>query len=195
MIKLTDLLNESVNDIFLNETKINDYIKEIDSAGNRAALEAKIAKCEEAINERKKKIDMSESLEEMKDMVDSKKVKILQKEVAALEKSKMKYETLLEKMINKGKPQDEVITEDDPEVKANIDDEEIEGGYGEGAIDENQEPEDEELDDYDNFGMGLGVGIEDNEISNLDNLEDKEPLNESFIRMQSLAGINKSKKK
>ena len=52
---------------------VNDFIREIDEAGDTAAMEAKIAKGEEAIALREKKIEMSESLEEMKDLVDSTK--------------------------------------------------------------------------------------------------------------------------
>ena len=87
---------------------INDYIKEIDSAGTNAMYEAKMRACDEAIEKRMKKIEMAESLEEMQGMFDESKMKDLKTEIKALEKQKAKYGKMLEKL-NKGK---EVVTEE-----------------------------------------------------------------------------------
>lgn len=130
---------------------IQDYIREIDDAGDRAALEAKMNKCEEAIASRNKKIEMSESLEEMKDMVDPVKIKSLRAEIKVLEKSLNKYKKQLDKMDGKNQPKEEkkeVVTE---------------------------EPVDE---------MDMDAKLDMSE-------EESEPLNESFIKMQKLAGIIK----
>lgn len=132
---------------------IQDYIREIDDAGDRAAVEAKMNKCEEAIASRNKKIEMSESLEEMKDMVDPVKIKTLRSEIKTLEKSLNKYKKQLDKMDGKSQPKEEkkeVVTEEEPVDEVSMDAE-----------------------------------------LNMSEEEGSEPLNESFIKMQKLAGIIK----
>lgn len=132
---------------------IQDYIREIDDAGDRAAVEAKMNKCEEAIASRNKKIEMSESLEEMKDMVDPVKIKTLRSEIKTLEKSLNKYKKQLDKMDGKSQPKEEkkeVVTEEEPVDELSMD----------AKLDMSEE-------------------------------EGFEPLNESFIKMQKLAGIIK----
>ena len=99
--KLRTLIRES----------INEYIKEIDEAGTRAMYEAKMKACDKAMEDRKKKIEMAESLEEMQGMFDETKMGELKKEIKMLEKQKAKYGKMLEKM-NKGK---EVVTEEPTE--------------------------------------------------------------------------------
>jgi len=99
---------------------IQDYVKEIEQSGNRAALEAKIAKIGEAIELREKKINMDGLDEEMKDMINPKKVKELKKEVSALQKSLTKYKATLDKM--DGKTAD-VETEVETEVTDEVIDE------------------------------------------------------------------------
>lgn len=123
---------------------IHEYIKEIDEAGDIAAEEAKIAKYQEAIELREKKIQSAESLEEMKDMIDPAKVKALKNEIKDLQKSLKKTETKLEKLKNKGKKVEK--TEEEKEV-----------------IDETPEMEVK--------------------------MEEIEPMNESFLHMQKLAGV------
>lgn len=133
---------------------IQDYIREIDDAGDRAAVEAKMNKCEEAIASRNKKIEMSESLEEMKDMVDPVKIKTLRSEIKTLEKSLNKYKKQLDKMDGKSQPKEEkkeVVTEEEP---------------------------------VDELSMDAKLDMSEEE-------EGSEPLNESFIKMQKLAGIIK----
>jgi len=116
---------------------IQEYIREIDAAGDRAAIEAKMAKCEEAIASRTKKIEMSESLEEMKDMVDPTKIKGLKGEIKHLEKSLAKYQKQLEKMDGKSAPKEEeaeVVTEEEPVSESDVD-----INVNEEAVEENTE--------------------------------------------------------
>lgn len=111
----------------LIKESIQEYIREIDKKGNEAAVRAKMEACEEAIASRNKKIEMSESLEEMKDMVDPAKIKTLKSEIKTLEKSLKKYQKQLEKM--EGKMADkseeseekEVVTEDEPVTEVDLD--------------------------------------------------------------------------
>jgi hypothetical protein len=116
---------------------IETYIKEIDNAANEAAMEARINKCEEAIQMRESKLSsISES--DHKDLIDENKIKTIEKEIGVLKKAKAKFEKQKEKMLNKGKKKEEVkdetITEDTPidesdiTAEMNMDDEPIEEG-------------------------------------------------------------------
>jgi hypothetical protein len=127
---------------------IQDYIKEIDSAGTTAMYEAKMKACDEAIEKRMKKIEMAESLEEMQGMFDESKMKDLKTEIKALEKQKAKYGKMLEKL-NKGK---EMVTEEPVEEEAPVDEADI--------------------------------------TAEMDTTNEEEiSINESFLKMQKLAGV------
>jgi len=143
--KLRTLIRES----------IQEYIKEIDQAAMEAAMEARINKCEEAIQMREEKLARLESLEEVKDMVDETKVVGIKKEIKILEKAKAKFEKQKEKMLNKGKKKEEVVTDAKTE-EAMVDEADV------------------------TAEMNMG-----------DEGMKEEALNESFIRMQRIAGIIK----
>ena len=81
---------------------INEYIRDIDEAGNVAALEAKMNKTQEAIELREKKMNMDGLDEAYHDMLDKGKMKELGSEVKALKKSLAKYEKQLDKLKSKG---------------------------------------------------------------------------------------------
>jgi hypothetical protein len=105
---------------------IQEYIREIDDAGNKAAMEAKISKTQEAIDLRKKKINMEGLDEAFHDMMDKSKIKELTSEIKMLEKSLSKYGKMLEKMNNKSsksdvKPTEEVNDEVIDETEVNLD--------------------------------------------------------------------------
>ena len=133
---------------------INEYIKEIDEAAEDAAMEARISKCEEAIQMREQKLANLESLEEVKDMVDEAKVENIRKEIKELQKAKAKFEKAKEKKANKKDKKKEVVS--DTEVEAPVD---------EADVTEKMDVTDE--------------GVQE------------EALNESFTRMQKIAGIIK----
>jgi hypothetical protein len=137
---------------------IQDYIKEIDSAGTTAMYEAKMKACDEAIEKRKKKIEMAESLEEMQGMFDESKMKDLKTEIKALEKQKAKYGKMLEKL-NKGK---EVVTEE-PMEEAPVDEADITAEMTDDTMTEGKKKKDKK--------------------------DKKEMMNESFLKMQKLAGV------
>jgi len=65
---------------------IQSYIREIDEVGNVAALEAKMAKTKEAIEERKSKMAMEGLDEAYHEMLDKGKVKEIEKEIKHLRK-------------------------------------------------------------------------------------------------------------
>ena len=94
---------------------IQEYIREIDEAGNRAALEAKMTKTQEAIDLRKKKLNMEGLDEAYHDMMDKGKMKEMTSEIKMLEKSLAKYGKMLEKMDNKNTPKMEEMEDKDVE--------------------------------------------------------------------------------
>lgn len=94
---------------------IQEYIREIDEAGNRAALEAKISKTQEAIDTRKKKLNMEGLDEAYHDMMDKGKMKEMTSEIKMLEKSLAKYGKMLEKMDAKNAPKMEEMKDKDVE--------------------------------------------------------------------------------
>lgn len=149
--KLRSLIRES----------IQEYIKEIDSAGTTAMYEAKMKACDEAIEKRMKKIEMAESLEEMQGMFDESKMKDLKTEIKVLEKQKDKYGKMLEKL-NKGK---EVVTEEPTEeaMEAPVEEADITAEMTDDAMTEGKKKKNKK--------------------------DEKETMNESFLKMQKLAGV------
>jgi len=187
---ITGTLNAPYQDLNENKTTINkieklrsliresiqEYIKEIDSAGTTAMYEAKMKACDDAIEKRKKKIEMAESLEEMQGMFDESKMKDLKTEIKALNKQKDKYGKMLEKL-NKGK---EVVTEEPIVDEISLSENEEEERYDEeGNIDPNGM--------YDSGGNPLGAT--DTAIDKAEYDKDPMPMNESFLKMQKLAGV------
>jgi NADPH-dependent curcumin reductase CurA len=140
---------------------IQEYIKEIDSAGTTAMYEAKMKACDEAIEKRMKKIEMAESLEEMQGMFDESKMKDLKTEIKVLEKQKAKYGKMLEKL-NKGK---EVVTEEPTEeaMEAPVEEADITAEMTDDTMTEGKKKKDKK--------------------------DEKETMNESFLKMQKLAGV------
>ena len=104
--KLIQLIRES----------INEYIREIDHAGEEAAVSAKIAKIGEAIKSREQKMNMEGIDEAYHDMIDKGKMKELSGEVKALKKSLAKYEKQLEKLKNKGEKKEKVEDTEEKEI-------------------------------------------------------------------------------
>ena len=115
--KLIQLIRES----------INEYIREIDHAGEEAAVSAKIAKIGEAIKSREQKMNMEGIDEAYHDMIDKGKMKELSGEVKALKKSLAKYEKQLEKLKSKGEKKEKVEDTEEKEIVDEI------------ALDENSE--------------------------------------------------------
>ena len=78
----------------LSEAKkrpIDKHLAEIDKLGEVAALEYKMGKVQEKIEELKNRLTMTES-DDMKDMVDKKAIGEIKKDIAYLEKTKKMYE-------------------------------------------------------------------------------------------------------
>lgn len=87
---------------------IHSYLKEIDEAAKIGAIKASIAKCEEAIGVREKKMNMEGLDEAYHDMLDKGKMAELKSEIKALSRSLEKYK----KQLAKFEKVDEVITDE-----------------------------------------------------------------------------------
>ncbi len=148
---------------------INDYIRGIDEAGNKAALNAKITATQEAIELRKKKMNMDGLDEAYHDMLDKGKVKELGGEVKALERNLTKLQKQLSKLTSKSEPKAEVVSDGElPADEASVEE-----------LDITSEIELEEA--HSRKGKDAKKVVK----------KDEEVLNESFIKMQKLAGIIK----
>ena len=110
---------------------INEYIRSIDEAGERAAVEAKMNATKEAIELREKKMNMDGLDEAYHDMLDKDKMKELSSEIKALKKSLTKYEKQFSKFTSKGTKS----KSEDTEKKEIVD--EVEVDLGEPNVGEN----------------------------------------------------------
>ena len=114
-LKLKQLIRES----------INEYIKKIDKAGYIAGVKAKFDATQEAINKRKKMVELDGLDEDVQGMIDERKVKEVNNEIKALEKSLAKLKKQLEKLNSKGTKTEKPESEEKEEivdVKSHVDD-------------------------------------------------------------------------
>jgi hypothetical protein len=174
---------------------VHDYIKEIDAAAKEGAIKASIAKCEEAIGIRERKMNMEGLDEAYHDMLDKGKMAELKSEVKALTKSLEKYKKQLAKLEKVDEVKDDVVT--DSEV------EEVDTMSEEAPIDETDVMAEIDLEEAKKKGKSgkntfavdnIGAGEEDNPYSKGKTKHqpvDEIAINESFIRMQKIAGIIK----
>ena len=149
---------------------INEYIREIDNAGNQAALEAKIAATEGAIEKREKMANMEGIDEAYHDMLDKGKMKEIGGEVKALKKSLDKLQKQLNKLNSKSEPKAEMIK-----------DEPVEEGNAMDGMENAIVPEIELEEARSKKGKDVKKAVK----------KDEEVLNESFLKMQKIAGIIK----
>lgn len=177
-IQLTQLIRES----------IQEYIRNIDEAGENAALEAKMGKTEEAITLREKKINMEGIDEAYHDMIDKSKMKELASEVKALKKSLAKYEKQLAKLKSKGKTGTEV---EDTETQEIVDENsDIDVNLKDKRYDKNGNP-----DEYGLYDAGTNyLGDEDEyddsrDEYDVDRAQYNDPTMNEIAYMQKIAGI------
>ena len=81
---------------------LDSKLAEIDKASSVVALEAKIAHVDEIIEKKNTRLSMVTEDENLSELVDKTKIKVMQREVRDLEKRKVKMERLYEKMCGKG---------------------------------------------------------------------------------------------
>ena len=192
---------------------VNEYLREIEEAGNENAVIEKMKSCEEAIAVRERKINKEGIEETMHDMIDPKKIKELQKEVKVIEKTLKKYQKQLEKLKSKNKHVGAEDTEDSTEEPEEIIDEDMEYNIG---INDDEEMEDplmevltpEEEEELDRIEDEIRYKANSNSVSfnskmkeRYEELKAKQnqmpappeelniDINESFLYMQKLAGL------
>jgi hypothetical protein len=151
---------------------INDYIREIDNAGTEAGLQAKIDATEGAIEKRKKIANMDGIDEAYHDMLDKGKMKEISGEVKALERNLTKLKRQLDKLKSKSEPKAEVV-KDEPVDESYV--EEMDMTVNATV------PEIELEEARSRKGKDVKKAVK----------KDEEVLNESFLKMQKLAGVIK----
>lgn len=105
-LKLKQLIRES----------INEYIKAIDEAGYIAGVKAKFDATQEAINKRKKMVELDGLDEDVQGMIDERKVKEVNNEIKALEKSLAKLQKQLDKLNAKSEKSSKVEDAEEKEI-------------------------------------------------------------------------------
>ena len=81
---------------------LDSKLAEIDKASQLVAMEAKIAHVDEIIEKKQARLTMVTEDENLSELADKAKIKLMQREVKDLEKRKLKMEKLYEKMSGKG---------------------------------------------------------------------------------------------
>jgi alanyl-tRNA synthetase len=139
---------------------VDNQLKEIEAVAEAAAMEARLAEYDKAMKTCESKIQAAENLEEVKELVDENKLNELKKKLKNLTKAKEKLEKQKAKK-NKGK---EVTTDAETDKEETVDE-------TADAMDETYVEETYTMDEMEN-----------------DNMKE-EALNESFLKMQKLAGV------
>ena len=108
MISLLNILEngplgeKSVAKKKVKKETLDSKLAEIDKQSQIVALEAKIAHVDEIIEKKNARLSMVTEDENLSELVDKTKIKVMQREVRDLEKRKVKMERLYEKMCGKG---------------------------------------------------------------------------------------------
>jgi len=155
-------------------------LSEIDKQSAIVAMEAKINHLQEMADKKKERLNMVSEDENLSELIDKKRVKMMEREIKEIEKAKLKLEKLYEKACG-SKPK-EIVDED-----ARTDAEEE--GYLDGMKDEKEDMEEGyntpsyEEDDTDPMNEEFNLNPY-NKFKTMNT-----PVNEEFLRMQKLAGI------
>jgi len=187
---------------------INDYIREIDTAGDMAAYTAKEEATQKAIDERTKMLNMEGIDEVYHKMLDKNKMKELSSEIKALEKSLVKLKKQKEKLTSKANKGEKVENTEEKEIVDEIslrenDNEERDFEDLMNAVDDYFEPNTPE---HKKLMDAVENALNNGEIDTMDfshspgapskavriiakEMGMDESLNESFLYMQKLAGL------
>ena len=145
-------------------------LAEIDKQSAIVAMEAKIDKLAEMVEAKTQRLSMVSEDENLSELIDKKRVKMMEREIKEIEKAKMKLEKLYEKM--SGGKKKEVVKEEDP-------------------VDEGHDPGDDGL-AYTDGVLGDYMNEEEIDEAHCNTEEDdvREETNEEVNRWQKLAGIS-----
>jgi hypothetical protein len=131
---------------------INEYIREIDEAGTKAGLQAKIEATEGAISKREKIAKMEGIDEAYHEMLDKGKMKEISGEVKALKKSLDKLKKQLDKLNSKGTKTEKPESEE-KEI--------VDEAFPESQLEENEGSDLNSMSDYDLMSYAEDEGMED----------------------------------
>jgi len=162
--KLRSLIREAVD----------NQLKEIEAVAEAAAMEARLAEYDKAIKTCEAKIQAAENLEEVKDLMDEGKVNELKKKLKSLTKAKEKLEKAKAKK-NKGK---EVTTDAETDKEESVD--EMTDKMDETYVEETYTMDEMEMSDEEKEELRKKAEANDKEYN---------IMNESFLKMQKLAGV------
>ena len=98
-IKDLDVKNR---ELIVKKETLDSKLAEIDKQSQIVALETKIAHVDEIIEKKQARLTMVTEDENLSELADKAKIKLMQREVKDLEKRKLKMEKLYEKMSGKG---------------------------------------------------------------------------------------------
>ena len=122
-------------------------LAEIDKQSAIVAMEAKIDKLAEMVEAKTQRLSMVSEDENLSELIDKKRVKMMEREIKEIERAKMKLEKLYEKM--SGSKKKEVVDEEekvdemqDPNTGVVGDDSMIHDYLDEGGYDSNYEEDD-----------------------------------------------------
>ena len=138
-------------------------LAEIDKQSAIVAMEAKIDKLAEMVEAKTQRLSMVSEDENLSELIDKKRVKMMEREIKEIEKAKMKLEKLYEKM--SGGKKKEVVDEE---------------------VEQERDYEDAMRDDKEDIGEGgYDSNYEEDDVK-----EEKEETNEEVNRWQKLAGLH-----
>jgi hypothetical protein len=157
--------NKKMENLNEGKKKASAYmaeLAEIDKQSAVVAMEAKINKLAEMVEAKTQRLSMVSEDENLSELIDKKRVKMMEREIKEIEKAKMKLEKLYEKM--SGSKKKDVVVDEDARTDAE------EEGYLDGMRDEKE--------DIDEGGYDLTYEE-----------DDTDSMNEEYLRMQKLAGV------
>jgi hypothetical protein len=158
--------NKTMENLNEGKKKASAYmaeLAEIDKQSAIVAMEAKIDKLAEMVEAKTQRLSMVSEDENLSELIDKKRVKMMEREIKEIEKAKMKLEKLYEKM--SGGKKKEVV---DEEEKMD------EGGYG--------------MSSYEEDDMKEEV-VSEEEIDEAHCSSEEDDVNEEMNRWQKLAGL------
>ena len=156
-------------------------LAEIDKQSAVVAMEAKINKLAEMVEAKTQRLSMVHEDENLSELIDKKRVKMMEREIKEIERAKMKLEKLYEKMTGSKKIEmvDEEEKMDDGHGMDSMYDEDdsvSEGGYGSTTYEEDDST-------YEEDDMKESTNEEYNKFKTMETQKNNE-----FTRWQKLAG-------
>ena len=154
-------------------------LAEIDKQSAIVAMEAKIDKLAEMVEAKTQRLSMVSEDENLSELIDKKRVKMMEREIKEIEKAKLKLEKVYEKM--SGGKKKEVVKEEDPvdeghgmDSMYDEDDSVSEGGY-DSNYEEDDSVKEETNEEVNRWQKLAGISLQENKIAQAIRDEAKQP--------------------